>query len=73
MGALIANASEASLSGEVLPGRRDEKLARTLYEEMERLDPSDSVYVEWDELTDHERQFYILCVRAITREIRISA
>jgi len=38
----------------------DAELGRALYEEMCRLDPGDDP--EWQDMTDHEREFYRLCV-----------
>jgi hypothetical protein len=43
-----------------------ERLARVLQEKMEDLDPCDGR--EWDELTDHEREFYRQCVKHILME-----
>jgi hypothetical protein len=37
-----------------------EKLARRLHWHMDRLNPSDGR--EWEDLTDSEREFYLICV-----------
>ena len=43
-------------------------LGRVLYEKMEHLDPGAGKFVEWDELTIRQREFYSLCAEAILRE-----
>lgn len=39
------------------------RLARVLFEEMERLDPQDDR--SWSELSPRQRDFYALCVRKL--------
>jgi hypothetical protein len=42
------------------------ELARTLHSKMEHLDPSDGP--EWEALTERQREFYTLCVKAVLFE-----
>jgi hypothetical protein len=51
---------------EVTPEMAVRELACHLYEEMERLDPgSGSEYVNWGELHESNRIFYIECIHAL--------
>ena len=43
-----------------------EELARELHWEMERLDPTDAP--DWEARTEHQRQFYRLCVDHLIRQ-----
>jgi hypothetical protein len=43
-------------------------LARVLYEKTEHLDPSGPAFRTWEVLSERERDFYWLCVRAICSE-----
>lgn len=45
-----------------------EKLARTLRWKVEHLDPSGDYEIEWDELPEHKREFFRLCVTALLNE-----
>lgn len=42
-----------------------EQLARLLYETQEHLDPSADGFVEWDALSERDREFYGYCVSAL--------
>jgi hypothetical protein len=47
------------------------QLARRLYEEMERLDPSDPGDVQpWENLESRQRDYYRFCIRAVLSERR---
>jgi hypothetical protein len=48
-----------------------EFLARRLDETMERLDPSND-HSEWEQLSEHQREFYRACVNAVFQERRIA-
>ena len=54
------------MSGPLTPEIAIEALARALYRTMERLDPSDER--EWDELSEHEKEFYRFCIKSIVAE-----
>lgn len=41
------------------------RLARRLYEEMERLDPGAGEYIEWARLAERRREFYRLAIEGI--------
>jgi hypothetical protein len=43
------------------------RLAKRLYDEMERLDPSPDT-PEWETMPDFERRFYYHCITAILTE-----
>jgi hypothetical protein len=54
------------------PENKAVALAQRLYETMQRLDPpSDpsAPLLAWDDITDRERQFYVLCVEDLLDEI----
>jgi hypothetical protein len=40
-------------------------LARVLFEKMEHLEPSEKG--NWENLTEHERDFYVTCVQELAR------
>ena len=44
---------------------RDDRLARVLFEEMEKLDPTEGGDRGWDGLTERDRDFYWFCVEAM--------
>ena len=44
------------------------KLARALYEEMERLDPGSGGGTSWDELPELDVEYYASCVESIVRK-----
>lgn len=44
-------------------------LAKVLYEKQDRLDPSDEVTPEWETLREWDREFYILSVLAVLRNV----
>ena len=44
------------------------RLARILYEEMERLDPGYDEYVPWSNLRERDKTFYALSVQALLRQ-----
>ena len=51
---------------------RDEaiiELAKTLHWKSEHLDPTEDP--EWDDMTDRQREFWRLCVRALLDEERL--
>ena len=71
----IANATtdqgrhdEFIVTPEILRSSEQARLARVLYDEMERLDPSQED-IEWDALSDRDRRFYELCVERLLAEI----
>jgi hypothetical protein len=45
-----------------------ERLGKLLYEEMEHLDPGAGDYIDWDSLTDRQRDFYLLLVGSLLSE-----
>lgn len=47
-----------------------DEMAKMLHAKMEHLDPTDRP--EWDGLTDHERDFYRICVRTIAQGLGYS-
>jgi hypothetical protein len=49
------------------------RLAKVLYEEMERLAPGAGDYVEWDALSDWRRDFSMLCIERIFEEQELCA
>lgn len=58
--------SERPGEAEVLPPESDEeKLARLLFETMEKLDPTDNGDLGWEGLEDDDRDFYRFCIRSI--------
>lgn len=46
-------------------------LARVLHYEMEKLDPTDDP--DWDQMSDHRREFYVLCVRSLIKSSEFQA
>jgi hypothetical protein len=45
-----------------------EELAKTLRWKIEHLDPSGDWEVPWPELSEHKRDFFRLCVKAVLRD-----
>ena len=56
------------LEGVVMSGDPIVRLGRVLYEAMEHLDPGFDDYVKWDDSSEREREFCVLCVKAILQQ-----
>lgn len=65
---MVAHAERESADGGAI-----EVLAQTLFAKMERLDPTEDGDKGWSDLTDHQRDFYRLCVKAILAEREVVA
>jgi len=59
--------SDQHAGTEILDKATEERLAKRLCETMEHLDP---VGKEWDDLDEHDRTFYRVCVEVIVAEYK---
>ena len=50
---------------EIIPPNEFDLLGRTLFEEMEHLDPSEYSALGWGGLTEFEKEFYRSCARRV--------
>jgi hypothetical protein len=53
------------LDGEILTADPLATLAKALYEAMEHLDPGTEDYIEWRDLPERDRDFYLLTIRRL--------
>ena len=51
----IANIDEAD----------NDRIARFLFDTMEKVEPTEACLVGWESLTNHERDFYRICVKEL--------